>query len=164
MTASRSVRALAVLSILLLAACSGGDDDASPGHSSTTTGASGSSSTTTVIFTGEADSEFCVLLAESEEQPVLDPFEAGLGPREVELRFRALELRFAELAEVAPPDLEADIDGLVTALEDLGSELEGAGYDFAALAESGADVSAFDDESFAESAARVDAYRQQVCS
>lgn len=52
---------------------------------------------------------------------------------------------------------------LGAALDDLDAALDAAGYDFTALAGSGADVSAFDAPQFVETATRIDAYRRQVC-
>ena len=156
----RSARSLAAI-LLVLAACSGDDQTSSPStmSSSTTEG----TTTTVPEFTGDPDSPFCTLVAAAEDNAVLDPFEPGLEPREVELRFRAMQLRFAEFAEAAPPELAGELADIVAALEDLDSVLAVADYDFTALAESGSDLSVFDDPRFAETAARIDAYRDQVC-
>ena len=160
MTVGPPLRLLGAVACLLLAACSDDAGAPEPSSSSTTT----SSSPTTVVFAGNADSAFCRLLGEAADRPVLDPFEAGLDAGEVELRFRALQLRFGEFADVAPPELEADLDVLVAALDDLGDELDAVDYDFAALAESGADVGGVDDPEFADASDRIAAYGEQVCS
>lgn len=161
-----SGRRLAVVPVILLAVllagCSddAGDETAAPDP---TTTSSTSTTSTTVTFTGDPDSEFCRLVVSSEDRPVLDPFEAGLDPAEVKVRFLSLRLRFDEFAAAAPAELADDLDELVSGLDTLEQELAAAGYDFAVLAESGADVSGFDDESFADTAVRIAAYRQQVC-
>ena len=52
----------------------------------------------------------------------------------------------------------------MTSLDQLGTLLAGAGYDFTELARTEADVNAFDDPAFAETATRIAAYREQVCA
>ena len=153
---------LALLVTATLAACSGGSDDASAPSSSTTTAST--TSTTVPTYTGDPDSDFCRLVTSADERPVLDPFETGLDANDVEVRFRALQLRFQEFDDVAPPELAPDLDALVASLDQLGGVLADAGYDFTELAKSEADVSAFDDPAFAETAARISAYRDQVCA
>lgn len=157
-------RAGFLLAVLVaLAACSGDDGGSLPPTSTATSSATDETTTTVPEFTGDAGSPFCALVTAADDRPVLDPFEAGLEPQEVELRFRAMQIRFAEFAEVAPSELADDLADLVTALDDLDTALDAAGYDFASLAESGADLSAFDAPQFFETATRIDAYRTQVC-
>ncbi len=146
---------------LSLTACSGegpGDDAAS---TSTTTQAT--ATTAPPEFAGDPDSEFCQRSRDAAEQPVLDPFEAGLEPRDVELRFRALAQRFEGFAEIAPEPLEEDLTLLDAAFADLAVLLEEADYDFARLAEQGADISVFDDPALGAVADRLAAYQSQVC-
>ncbi len=152
----------AVVVASALVACSGGSDGSAAPASSTTT--ANATSTTVPTYTGDPDSEFCRLVTSADERPVLDPFEAGLDANDVEVRFRALQLRFQEFDDVAPPELAPDLDALVGSLDQLGTLLAGAGYDFSELATSEADVAAFDDPAFAETAARISAYRDQVCA
>lgn len=114
-------------------------------------------------FDGDPDSEFCQRSREAADQPVLDPFEAGLEPREVELRFRALAQRFEGFAEIAPEPLEEDLALLDQTFDDLAAVLEEADYDFAQLAEGEVDVSVFDDPALAVVADRLAAYQDQVC-
>lgn len=146
---------------LLLAGCGGGGaEDAAPTAppSSETTGA-----TAPLAFEGDPDSEFCQRSRDAADQPVLDPFEAGLERREVELRFRALAERFEVFADIAPEPLADDLDLLDRTFQDLAALLEEADYDFARLADAGADVSVFDDPALAVVAERLEAYQDQVC-
>lgn len=160
MTVGRSLRVLGAIVCLVSVSCSGSGEDAAPEETVT----SSTTTTTVLVFTGDPDSPFCQLLAESEDRPVLDPFEAGIEPSEVELRFRSLQQRFGAFAEVAPPELAPDIDALVSALDSLGEQLDAAGHDFSVLAETGGDLGEFDDQEFAEVGDRIASYRRQVCS
>ena len=97
---------VAVCALVLATACGDGDaEDATepPPDASEETIAS----TLPPTFEGDPDSEFCQRSRAAAEEPVLDPFEAGLEPREVELRFRALAQRFEGFAEIAPDRLAA---------------------------------------------------------
>lgn len=148
------VLALAALAVL---GCSSDDDaadDEARARSTTTT-------TELPVFRGDPDSAFCRLARQ--DRPVLDPFEPGLEPREVELRVRQLRNRFDEFAAAAPSELRTELRSLVEALEELDALLDEHGYDFAAVADSGADTSMFDRSEFGDVAVEIAAYRQQVC-
>lgn len=94
---------------------------------------------------------------------MLDPFQAGLEPQEVELRFRALRNQFDEFAGVAPDALADDLDRLVQGLGELAEVLDASGYDFAEAAL--LDELAFvDDPVFADIGVRLAAYQEQVCA
>lgn len=151
---------LVAVAVLLLAACGGGDDggDEEAAASSTT------DTTGVPEFEGDPDSAFCEASRRAAEEPVLDPFAADLDPREVRLRFEALAERFRSFAELAPEGLAADLALLRERLDQLSTVLEDAGYDFQALAESGEDVTVFDDPALADVAARLAAYQDQVCA
>ena len=153
----------AVLLLAVVGACSGDDQappDAAPAEETSSTTAS---STTVPDFDGDPDSEFCRLVRSAGDRPVLDPFAAGLEPREVELRFRNLRSRFREFADAAPPELAPTLGDLLEALDQLGTILEDNDHDFARIAESGVDTSVFDDPAFTDVAARISAYDSQVC-
>lgn len=152
--------AAALAAVSVVAAC-GDDDSASPGPSTTEAPVE---TTAPPSYEGDPDSPFCQRSRAAADQPVLDPFEAGLEPREVELRFRALAQRFEGFAEVAPEPLAADLTALDESFDDLADALESAGYDFARLAAADVDVSLFDDPAFTDVAARLAAYQDQVCN
>lgn len=158
----RPLLAATVLGLLLAAACGGdeGSEDAGPTEATREV----SASTAPPEFDGDPDSEFCQRSRQAADQPVLDPFEAGLEPREVELRFRALAQRFAGFAEIAPDPLADDLTLLDQTFQDLAVLLDDADYDFARLAEAGADISVFDDPALADVADRLTAYQEQVCA
>jgi len=140
----------------------GGDgdgDDAGP-----TTSPAPPPSTAVPEFEGDPDSPFCQRSREAAERPVLDPFEAGLEPREVELRFRALAQRFEGFAELAPEPLEDDLALLDRRFGELAQVLDAADYDFEQLVASGGDLSVFDDPDLAGVAQRLEAYQDQVCT
>jgi hypothetical protein len=158
----RRGRSVLAAAALVVTACNGGDDGpseqqgADPAETSTSAGS-------LPAFTGDPDSDFCQLIRTAGERPVLDPFEPELPPREVELRFRALQSRFGEYAEVAPPELQEVLDDLVDALADLGDILEDHDHDFGELAGSGADITVFDAPEFVDAGSRIAAYQSQVC-
>lgn len=155
-------RALAALAVLALVACSGDSNlTAAPD------GDGPSTDTTTVPdtapFVGDPDSEFCARTRASAAEPAADPFEPDIEPAEVEARFRALRRRVEGLAEVAPPELEADLALLTTSLGELADRLEDAAFDFDVLAESDADLSVADDPALAVIAVELPRYQRQVC-
>lgn len=149
---------------LLVAACDGGEGGPPDRDRAETTSSTTSRPASSVPrFTGDPDSDFCRLIRTAGERPVLDPFDPELPPREVELRYRALENRFGEYAAVAPPELEGVLDDLVDALAALGEILDDHQYDFAALAASGEDITVFDAPEFVDAGTRIAAYQSQVC-
>jgi hypothetical protein len=147
----------------LVAACNGGADGGDRAGRGTTTSTRPPPSSTLPRFTGDPESDFCRLIRDAGERPVLDPFEPDLPPREVELRYRALQNRFAEYAEVAPPEVDDVLDDLVGALDELREILEDHDYDFGELAASGEDVTVFDAPEFVDAGSRIAAYQSQVC-
>jgi hypothetical protein len=151
------------VAVLLVPACSGSDGGPSDEERADRPGTptSATPSTSLPSFTGDPDSDFCRLIRTAGERPVQDPFEPELPPREVELRFRALQGRFGEYAEVAPPELREVLDDLVDALNDLGRLLDEHDHDFGELA--GADLTLFDDPEFVDAGSRIAAYQSQVC-
>lgn len=159
----RSLAGATVCALLLATGCGddGGVDDALDATDDAAPEVTGS--TPRPSFEGDPDSEFCQRSREAADQPVLDPFEAGLEPREVELRFRALAQRFEGFAEIAPEPLEEDLALLDQAFDELAVVLEDADYEFEELAAAEVDVSVFDDPALAVVADRIAAYQDQVC-
>lgn len=159
----RSLGGLLLAAALLVGACGsedGASEDAAPTEDATPTQ---TASTEPPVFEGDPDSPFCEQSRAAAERPVLDPFEAGLEPREVELRFRALAQRFGGFAEIAPEPLADDLALLDASFDELAVALEDADYDFEQLAAGGIDVSVFDDPALAVVADRLAAYQDQVC-
>lgn len=156
-----ALAAVLAAAALALAGCGEDDaDDAAPDETTPTAPATSEPPD----YDGDPDSAFCQRSREAAERPVLDPFEAGLEPQEVELRFRALAQRFDGFAELAPPELEDDLALLDQRFDELARLLDDAGYDFARVAESGADISVFDDPELGAVADRLSAYQAQVCT
>lgn len=141
---TRSLAAAVIAVTASLAACAGAaSDSAGP------------------TFDGDAGSRFCRLVRDAD--PVPDPFEQGLRPDEVESRVQTLERRFREVVDVAPPELDDEVRELVAALEGLDRVLAEHGYDFEAVARSRAELFPFDQERFAATSIRIEAYRREVC-
>ena len=161
----RSTVGAAACALLLAAGC--GDDDGPEEAVEEPTAAAApdvTASTTPPDFEGDPDSEFCQRSRAAAEEPVLDPFEAGLEPREVELRFRALAQRFEGFAAIAPEPLEDDLALLDATFAELAVVLDEADYDFEQLVAAEVDVSVFDDPALAVVADRLAAYQDQVCA
>lgn len=158
------IRAAAVvLAVSVAFACSDADDDATPSTTVTSPTTVESTTTEPPAFTGDPDSPFCTTVRAAADRPLLDPFEAGLAPDEVELRLRALTVRFGQFAEQAPDELRTDLDDLSSALTDLESALADFGHDLGVAAEAGIDLSVVDDPRFVDVAVRLTAYTTQVC-
>lgn len=160
----RPLAGLLLAAALLVAACSDDDDPTEDAAPTDGTGTETTATTAPLVFEGDPDSEFCERSRAAADQPVLDPFEAGLDSREVELRFRALAQRFGGFAEIAPEPLADDLALLDDSFDELAIALEEADYDFEQLAAGGVDVSVFDDPALAVVADRLAAYQDQVCS
>ena len=152
--------------LCLAAGCT--EDGARPA-TPTTTVASAESSTTTITatttptFEGDPDSAFCQELTAAADRPLLDPFEAGIDARELELRLRALLVRFDALVGVAPAEIADDVELVATGLVALDEALARHGYDLGASADAGEDLSFLDAPEFSAVATRVAAYQRQVC-
>lgn len=159
----RWARILGALLVSAIGTGCSGDGEADGAATTTTTVRETSTTAAELTFAGDPDSPFCNLIRSADASPVLDPFAADLEPREVELRLRLLRLRFADFADAAPPELDDDLAAVVTSLDQLAELLDANGYDFAAVVESGADVSMIDDPAFATIGTRLLAYREQVC-
>jgi hypothetical protein len=157
-----SALGVAVCALVLATACGddGAEDATEPTPDPSEEPTAGTAAPT---FDGGPDSEFCQRSRAAAEEPVLDPFEAGLEPREVELRFRALAQRFEGFAEIAPEPLADDLALLDATFDELAVVLADADYDFARLAADEVDVSVFDDPALAVVADRLTAYQDQVC-
>jgi len=150
--------ALALVLGAAVAACGGDGDDGGDEASD------GTATTALPEFEGDPDSAFCEASRAAADEPVLDPFAAGLDPAEVETRFEALAGRFDRFAELAPEALAADLALLDERLDRLAGVLADAGYDFERLVGAGEDLTVFDDPALADVAARLAAYQEQVCT
>ena len=156
-----SVVGVAFCALVLATGCS--EDGDAEGASEPTAPQEATGSTAPLRFEGDPDSEFCQRSRAAADEPVLDPFEPGLEPREVELRFRALAQRFEGFADIAPEPLADDLGMLDASFDDLATVLADADYDFGRLAADEVDVSVFDDPALAAVADRLTAYQDQVC-
>lgn len=154
--------------LLLVAGCSDGDDEAASTTSQdagTTAERSDSSSTTAPPeYTGDPDSAFCTLLRETDPGTVLAG-DAG-DPASVEAAFGRLVDVLARATEAAPPEIADDVALVAAGIGALDGALAAVGYDFDAMATSGAaeEIStAVNDPAFVDAGARLSAYRTQVC-
>lgn len=165
------MRAVAVAASLLvgaLGACTGDDaDDASSPSTNAATTLPAPRSTTTPVsvptFTGDTDSEYCVLVREAPERPLLSPFELGIDAFEVELRVRNLRNRFDELVAVAPEELSEDLARLTVALQTVDETLDGVDYEIDRLADAAQSIPGLDDPAFDQVNVNLAAYNDQVC-
>jgi hypothetical protein len=154
---------LAAVLLCALAGCSGADD---PGTAIPTTIVAAGESTTTAppTFTGDAGSPFCTLLRDIDPTSLLSG-DSG-DPAAVEAGFRRLVVVLRDIHKVAPPEVEPDIALVAEGIEALDAALAAVGYDFDALAASGAAAevtAAVNDPAFTTAGSRLSAYRTQVC-
>ncbi|WP_436793071.1 hypothetical protein [Actinospongicola halichondriae] len=159
--------ALATLAFAVSASAgcsSGGGEAAAPSSTTRAALVETTPATAPPTYSGEGGEAFCAALRDADDRPVLDPFQAGLDAREVELRLRALVVRSEQLAAAAPPELADDVQALASGLGALDETLADHGYDFGAAGEAGADLSAVDAPEFVDIGVRVAAYRDQVCT
>lgn len=167
MIAARGVlRASAWLAVVGLG-IAGCTDDAPPPATTTSTAVStvqpDQSTTTVPIYDGEPDSAFCRELVGAADRPLLDPFAEGVDARELELRLRALLVRFETLVTTAPPPIAEDVELVATGLVTLDDALGRHDYDLGTAAEAGEDLTFLDAPEFADVATRIAAYQEQVC-
>ena len=150
--------------LVLVAGCSGdveSDDAADPAATSTTLP---STTTTVPTFEGEADSPFCTLLVEAAVDDALDGDSAD--PVAVGEAFRSVVGVLEQAAALAPSEIVADVTLVAEGMDALDAALAAVGYDFDALAASGAAsevLDAVNDPAFADAGVRLAAYRSQVC-
>jgi hypothetical protein len=148
---------------VLGAACSSDDaGDAaattSPTETSTTT------STPSPTFTGDASSPFCALLDDLALDDAVDA--EATDPAAVGEAFRSVVAVLDEAAALAPAEILADVTLVADGMDALDDALAAVGYDYDALAASGAAdevLTAVNDPAFADAGARLAAYRSQVC-
>lgn len=145
--------AVALIGGLALGACS--DDGASEGAGTTTTGPS---TTEVPTFTGDADSEFCMLLRDVDLRTLTGVEGEG---RSVQAAFAQLIDLFLDAELVAPPEIKPDMTLLGEGIFLLDQSLSEVGYDFDQLPDDV--VRAVNDPVFADAGARLAAYRTEVC-
>ena len=167
--ATFAVRLASVVIVLAASGCTGGSSDTVASTTTTTTttvaGAVADTTSTTTVpsYGGDPDSDFCQELSSAADRPLLDPFASGIDARELDLRLRALLVRFERLVSVAPPEVADDVALVAAGLVTLDEALARHGHDLAAAAEAGEDLSFLDAPEFGDVALRIAAYQQQVC-
>lgn len=168
--ARRAGASLTVLAfgVAVLASASCTDDTAAPTTTTSTAvsavGTAPSSTTTVPVYEGDPDSVFCQELLAAADRPLLDPFAAGVDARELELRLRALLVRFETLVTTAPPAIADDVELVAAGIVTLDDALDRHGYDLGAAAEAGEDLAFLDAPEFGAVATRIAAYQDQVCA
>lgn len=165
---SAAIARVVAVVILGVAACSAGDEDLAERDlgdavPTSTPPATDPVRTSAPEFRGDADSPFCAALVVGAESPVLDPFQEGIDATDVEIRLRLLRNRFDDLAGLAPTVLAGDLRAVADGLRMLDERLDEVGHDLERAAAEGIDLSVVDDAGFVEIAARLSAYRTQVC-
>jgi hypothetical protein len=176
--------------VLVLAAC-GGDDGASSADTTaaaaaTTASGSGSAGTTaaggtattaddsadtSASFSGEGGEAFCTKLKEFEDSPVLNGDPNLEDPAAVREQYEAIEDAINQLSDVAPDEIQADIDTLKSSLGELIDLFKEYDYDLAKLNDAAQQDPALmerfqnaggGDETAAASD-RLAAYGEQIC-
>jgi hypothetical protein len=159
----RAVLVLAVLSAS--AACRDGDESAATTTTTSTTAPVEATTTTEPLhFTGDPASPFCTKLREVDLDSLVggDPGD----PAAVEQAFGRLVGALRDIEALAPPEIQADATLVADGIAALDATLAAVGYDFDALAASGAGgaiSSLVNDPGFTVAGERLGAYRSQVC-
>lgn len=153
-----------MLTVGLLASCS--DDEPAADDAASTSEAADAPATTTTAptFTGDAASPFCTLLRDVDLGTVLAGAEED--PDQLARAFQQVVDLLVQAAELAPPEIQADVALVADGMTSLDAALATVGYDFDALAaspSSGDVIEAVNDPAFADAGVRLGAYRSQVC-
>ena len=164
-----------IMTLALVAGACGGDDsggDATTAATTTTTTAAGEgdvaadTTTTTAAepVSGDSGSVWCdrIRQAASEASPVDVNFLTAT-PAEIQAQFETTVGLFEEMAEIAPSEIDDDVDTVLAAYRrfvELGNE---ASWDLFALANNTEFAAAFEDPSIGAAADRMDAYNRDVC-
>jgi hypothetical protein len=115
-------------------------------------------------YTGDRDSPFCELIRSVDIVDVVGGAQddaAALGAA-----FQQLVDVLVDAAELAPDEIRSDVALVADGMTSLDAALAQVGYDFDALAASGAGgevLEAVNAPVFADAGARLAAYRAQVC-
>jgi hypothetical protein len=181
-----TIGAALLTGVLVLAAC-GGDDGASsadttsaaaattaaPGSGGADTTSGGDSATTTAIdtnFSGAGSEEFCTKLREFEDSPVLQGDPSFDDPEALKTQYEAIQDAIGQLADVAPGEIQDDIDTMQSGLGDLIKLFEEYDYDFAKIMEESQSnpdlatrVQSFGTGEMDAASQRLTAYGEQVC-
>ncbi len=149
-----------------MSACDNGDRGGDAVSATTFAPAVTSTTSTTASpsFVGEADSPFCTLLVEVAVDEVLGGDTAD--PVAIGEAFRSVVGVLEQAAALAPPEIVADVTLVAEGMDALDAALAAVGYDFDALAASGAApqvLEAVNDPVFTDAGLRLAAYRSQVC-
>lgn len=142
-----------------------GSDDADESQEATAN-SDEDADTSTVEVSGDGDSDWCGrirAIAESDEPSPLTFTFLGMTPDELQEQFETNLDVMEEWVEVAPPEIDEDVDVVVDAYRmfvDLGNE---AAWDFQAMGTDPAFTEAFEDDALDAAGARVDAYNADVC-
>lgn len=166
--------ALLVALAMLAAGCGGGEDSdeatttttvapGDAGNTDTTVADATTTTTTQPEASGDGDSEWCrQLRIVSEEAPPTFNFLTATAD-ELRERFEGVLDSFMEAADIAPPEIEADVEVMVEAYGAFvarGNELE---WSINALANDAEFAASFDDPAISAAADRMDAYSRDVC-
>jgi len=167
-----------VFALALLATACGGDDGESSATTTTTTSAAAggdggegdasSNDTTTTTgaapVSGDSGSSWCdqVRRASEEDSPVDLNFLTA-SPAEIRASFEVLLGFFEDAAEIAPDEIDGDVDMVLAAYRLFVDKGNSANWDLFALAEDQEFISSFEDPALEEAANRIDAYNRDVC-
>lgn len=164
MTRTRTILLACGLALLVLTGCSGGDDDNDAASATTTTAAGGTTSTLRPVdtsFSGQGSTEFCNLARTYTERSASVGGNTSSTP--AQLRTLANEGRTAinQAADVAPPEIKADVQLISTTFSGLLAELEKVDYDATKLTP--AAFAPLQAPEFGRASQRFQAYTQDVC-
>ena len=163
MTRIRSTLVACGLALLVLTGCSSGDDDedAAPAASTAPAGPTTTLRAVDTTFTGQGSGEFCTLARTYTERFANVGNPGSSSP--AQLRTLANEGRTAitQAANVAPPEIKADLQLIATTFTNLLAELEKANFDATKVAPTA--FAPLQTPEFGRASQRFQAYSRDVC-
>lgn len=177
MFGKHKVFVIAVGLMLVAAACGGGDSssDTQTSDTSTTTttsggdGGSGASDTTTTTaeqVSGDSGSTWCDRIREAQDNADENPINFnffGMTPEQLEAQFETNLEIYEEWADIAPSEIDDDVDTILNAFRLWFERASALEWDFLALAEDAEFIAAFEDAAVVTAANNIDAYNRDVC-
>ncbi len=160
--------------VLVASACGGGDSssDTSTTATPTTAGGGGGDAADTTTTTeaepvaGDSGSTYCDLIRALEDEDAESPISfnfLGMTPEQLEAQFETIIAVYEEWADIAPTEIEEDVNILFSAFRALFERAKALNWNLLALADDPEFIGTFEDPAFETAANNIDAYTRDVC-
>lgn len=143
-----------------------GDGDQSQDDADAGAGDDNSFATTIEAMSGDSGSDWCERIRsaiESDEPSPLSFDFIGKSPDELQAQFETNLSVMEEWADVAPGEIDADVDVMVDTYRTFVDMGEAAGWNIQAMSSDPTFSEAFEDDAIETAADRIDAYSTEVC-